>query len=345
VACSCEEPVQAAATEPLDAPFPVPAYPPAEWFTERPDWLTPETKIEVDDEGRVAGYFYQHGQCLVHDAKACPTSSPTGYAAFHQQQVVLADGSTIRVGVIGNTNGHASPYARVDVAQAHYADPDRQLMSVRAYDDEHGGYVLGAMVPRATYGDVALVRRSALSGDWRPMPTPWWVAHGVQANAVKACEGYDCIGPTLVTRPGLPLVRTFRQAAILGGAGGVQLEQEPNMATIPSTTIDLGNGMKITTNQPDQFYDNAGPVPMQAASPPPPPPPKSNSPAGAGGDAGPDEASESTTLADLDKRVSALEDTVGQIVDMINQAQAASLAAIEAQARPLPPEDDADPKA
>jgi hypothetical protein len=204
------------------------------------------------------------------------------------------------------------------------------------------------MVPRATYGDVALVRRSALSGDWRPMPSPWWTAHGVQAGAVKACQGYDCIGPTLVTRPGLPLVQQFRQAAILGGAGGVQLETEYEMSNA-HTTIDLGNGVTVMTggnglnsNTPTITVP-PGPQPMQAASPPPPPPPAGkNGPPGS--DTGPPEAEETTTLEDLDKRVSALEDTVGQIVDMINQSQAAAMAAIERQAKALPPEDEADPK-
>src|SRR4029077_16527762 len=287
------------------------------------------TKIQVDDQGRVPGYFYNAGQCLVHDARACPTASPTNYSAFHQQEVVLADGSAIRVGVIGNTNGHADPYARVDVAQAHYADPDRQLISCRAYDDEHGGYLLGARVPRATYGDVALVRRSALSGDWRPMPAPWWTAHGVQASSVKACEGYDCLGPTLVPRPGLPLVRSFRAAAVLGGAGGVQLEQEPNVSTA-ETVIDLGNGIKVTTTAPEMFTGMPpGPQPMQAASPPPPPPngggpPKSDGPPQAEGG--------TARLAALDRRLSAVEDAISQIVQHLNQQAQSAMAAIEASA-------------
>lgn len=320
--------VQAAAVEPFDSLYPTPLYPPHTWFTDKPEWLTPDTKISVDDTGRVAGYFYNRDQCLVHDHGACPRPSPTGYAAFHQQDVVLDDGETIRVGAIGNTNGHASPYARVDAAQAHYADPDRQLMAVRAYDDEHGGYILGAMVPGKTYGDVALVRRSALSGDWRPMPPQWWQSNGVQASIVNECEGYDCIGPTLVTRPGLPLVRSFnatngygqpRAAAILGGVGGVQLTEEENDMGAQQV-IELADGTKIT-------------LPMQAASPPPPPPTKEEPPP-------------ESKAAGVEERLAALEGAVEAIIAQIQEMMGQQVAAIEATMGPAAalPEWADDPK-
>lgn len=301
----------AASTEPLVDPFPVPAYPPAEWFTEKPDWLVDDGKIGVDDDGRVAGYFFHAGQCLVHDPAACPKSSPTGYSAFHQQEVVVEDGSLMRVGVIGNTNGHASEFARVDAAQAHYADPDRQLISCRAYDDEVGGFILGALVPHATYGDVALVRRSSLSGDWRPMPAPWWQAHGIQASIVQECEGFDCIGPTLVTRPGLPLVRRFA-AAVLGGLGGVQLDSEDiDMTAVPGETITLPSGITITTPAP------AGPQPARVAAPPMEAAPPAEAP--------PDEGGMDARVAALEEQVAALNEAVGQLIDMTSGQMAASV--------------------
>lgn len=239
-----EEVRTAAAVKPFSEPFPVPEHPPAEWF-DAPDWvegwrrehglgpsLDPTTglrKITVTDEGRVGGYFYEAGQCIVHMPDACPGPSPTRYAAFHQGDVVTAGGTVMLCGVIGNTHGHASPFVDWQQAQAHYADPSAQMIICRAGDDEVGGWIAGALVPGLTHGDVALIRRCGLSGDWRPMPKSWWQAHGVTAAAVRQAEGYDCIGPTLVTRPALPLVQTFqipgaRAAAILGGAGGVQLE-------------------------------------------------------------------------------------------------------------------------
>jgi hypothetical protein len=246
----------AAATEPFSTPFPTPEYPPPEWF-DRPTWvaswrdehgLGPERdpatgmlRLTVTDDGRVGGYFFENGQCIVHMQDACPGPSPTRYAAFHQQDVVCEGGKAMLCGVIGNVHGHASPYVDFQRAQAHYADPSSQMILCRAGDDERGGWIAGAVVPGLTYGDVALLRRSGLSGDWRPMPAAWWKAHSVTAASVRAAEGYDCIGPTLVTRPALPLVQKFtmgnRAAAILGGAAGIQLEGEeaalPRVATWP----------------------------------------------------------------------------------------------------------------
>jgi hypothetical protein len=313
----------AAATEPLSEPFPVPAYPPASWFTDRPDWLVPGAKLAVADDGRVAGYFYDAGQCLVHDRGACPKPSPTEYAAFHQQDVAVDDGTLLKVGVIGNVGGHASPYADVTSASEHYANPNLQLMSCRAYDDEHGGFILGAMVPAVTYGDVALVRRSALSGDWRPMPDEWWRAHGIQASVVRSCEGYDCIGPTLVTRPGLPLVTRYPRAAALGGLGGIQLE-EPMPG---ETTIDLGNGVTVKTTNLVQPNTPPGPHPARTAASPPGAPPAADNDATTPDTPAEEEQEDTDTeqrLAALESAVSDLQGVVGQLIDAVSAPMAAA---------------------
>jgi hypothetical protein len=317
--------VLAAATEPLATPFPVPAYPPAEWFTEKPEWLTPETGLSVDDEGRVAGYFFHHGQCLVHDASACPRPSPTGYAAFHQSEVITASGEPINVGVIGDVGGHADPYATAAAALAHYSDPAKQLVIARAYDDDIGGVILGSVVPETgkprrpvNYGDVALLRRSATSGDWRPMAPQWWEAFGIRQAAVRECEGFDCIGPTLVNRGALPLVRRFTQgaraAAVLGGLGGVQLDDEelPTMAD-NATVIDVPGGVKVTV---PGVAPPAGPHPAGASALLAAPPPAAGN--GAGETETPDDANaEEQRLGDLEQRVADLEDVVRKIVDVI----------------------------
>lgn len=258
----------AAATEPFDSPFPVPEYPPREWFDGPPDWVedwrrdhglgpsrdasTGIMKLTVTDDGRVGGWFYEHGQCIVHQQDACPGPSPTRYAAFHQQDVILDDGSAMQVGVIGNTHGHASPWLDYVQAQRHYADPDAQMIVCRAGDDERGGWIAGSIVPGLSFADVAMLRRSGLSGDWRPMPSSWWKSHGVTAAQVRQAEGYDCVGPTLVTRPALPLVKSFaasvgaRAAAILGGAAGIQLADEVmEVARMATTRVTLPDGTLI----------------------------------------------------------------------------------------------------
>lgn len=265
-------PRAAANTEPFNVPFPVPEYPPAEWFDGPPDWVEEwrrengygpsldengVLKLTVTDEGRVGGWFYDAGQCIIHDHTACPGPSPTRYAAFHQNDIIVADGTTLRVGVIGNTHGHASPWVDYVQAQRHYADPSAQMIVCRAGDDERGGWIAGAIVPGLTFGDVAMLRRCALSGDWRPMPATWWLAHNVSAQAVAAAEGYDAIGPTLVTRPALPLVTAFTAAlsdhpsAILGGNGGVQIAEESPFVEVDDGTVqqfvqEVPTGMRTT---------------------------------------------------------------------------------------------------
>jgi Family of unknown function (DUF6582) len=224
-----------AITEPLAAPFPRPDYVPRSWYTEQPGWLSPGQGLTVDDSGRVAGYFFEWGEngadvCLIGHAgwpHSCtsPTPSPTGYAAFHQQDDVCDDGLPIRVGAIPLR--HASPFGTITDARGHYDDPEQQRILARAYDDEHGAYVLGAVLPGLTYGDVAMIRRCAMSGDWREFDQAWWERNGVSRAAATAVDNFDCLGPVLVTRPGLPLVRHYRGAVMLGGAGGIDVEGAP----------------------------------------------------------------------------------------------------------------------
>lgn len=240
-------------TAPLAETFPIPEYAPAEWF-EMPseDELAPGQGLTITDDGRVFGYFWEGDSCMLGlpgwpDVCTAPTHSPTNYAAFHQQDYVTADGETIRVGAIGNVGGHASPYASVSVAQKVYADPEAQRIVARAYDvPGKGALIAGVLVPGLTYGDVAQLRRSALSGDWRPMEDAWFKRNEVPAQAAAAVQFYDCIGPTLVTRPGLPLVKAYRSArtaaappVILGGLGGVQLADGEGVPYMEPETIEI----------------------------------------------------------------------------------------------------------
>jgi hypothetical protein len=231
----------AVVTMPFAERFPSPEYPPASWF-ERPDWVDgwraehgyPAAvehgqdghqimRLTVTDDGRVGGWWYERGVCIVDrtatlrpGAHQCwsPEPSPTGYARFHQQDVVVLDdrraadadgpgGLVLLAGAVGNAGGHASETAAPSVAARHYADPGAQLLIVRLGDDERGGWLAGAVVPGVSYGDVAMLRRCALSGDWR-----WF-----QPDSLNPKGGYDSLGPTLVTRPGLALVRPVRAAS------------------------------------------------------------------------------------------------------------------------------------
>lgn len=262
-------------TPPFDTPFPVPEYPPAEWFTE-PTWVEdwraehgqgpsvdPETgilKLTVADDGRVGGWFFDRGACIIHAPDACPGPSPTQYAAFHQNDVIVEGGAVLRAGVIGMTHGHASPWVDWREAQRHYSDPSAQMIVCRAGDSERGAWVAGAVVPGLTWGDVAMLRRSALSGDWRRMPASWWRMHGVSAAAVRDADGFDCIGPTLVTRPALPLVASFAASldghptVLLGGPGGIMgfTGRDDGGATVREDVhVRKDGGMRRTIHRAD----------------------------------------------------------------------------------------------
>lgn len=239
--CSCGGHARTAAVvEAFTEPYPIPEYAPASWFDEPTlDELPPGEGLTILDDGRVLGYFWESDSCMLGlpgwpERCTTPTHSPTSYAAFHQQDYVTADGTTVRVGAIGQVGGHASPYVGAGVAQKVYADPGAQRIVARAYDRPDGSVIAGALVPGLTYGDVAQIRRSALSGDWRPMDDKWFERNGVNRAAAAEVEFYDCIGPTLVTRPGLPLVKAYRNRA-----AAVQLDDQGALDVDPFDLLAL----------------------------------------------------------------------------------------------------------
>lgn len=184
-----------------------PLTPPEEWFDPIED-LPGGTKITVTASGEVYGYFAEWGQCVIRGGGPgdcwTPPKSPSNYEPFHQSDVVVAtaDGGTrtINAGMIG-IGGHAPQNASFTQAIRHYQFPDRGRMIAVAYENEIGVYVHGALLPSATAGDVALIRASALSGHY------WEWRDRIMTVAGDVTSGWDCLGPCMVTRPGLPLTR------------------------------------------------------------------------------------------------------------------------------------------
>jgi len=325
--------------------FPVPAYPPRSWFYDKPDWLpTPEEamrahtasggdpmdapvlRLMIDDTGRAAGYFHEFGQCLVHDLTACPAYSPTHHGAFHQSNVVVEDGGQIPVGIIANVGGHADPYASISVAVDHYANPDAAIVTGRAYDDEHGSYILGAVVPWATYADVAKARMHPLSGDWRPMAPSWWKAHGIAASVVREVEGYDSIGPTFVNRPGLPLARRPIAASVeelmADSPAPVVVHQHFTTPAPAGPTVDPARAAAVA----DAVLPvTAADVVLDART-------AADVPPGASEEPEPESDDSEARFAALEQAVAQLQDAVGQLIDMVSEPMAASAA--------LPEDDD-----
>jgi hypothetical protein len=145
-----------------------PVYPPKAWFDKpRLDKLTPLT---VDTEGRVYGHLAAWNTCHRDVAQnACMLAPRTqkDYEPFHLGTVFTAEGDEVRVGKIVMDTRHAGIDLNYRAAAIHYDNTGDEVAVVRAYEDEFGPVLAGAVVPEADERKVAKLRRSPLSGDWR----------------------------------------------------------------------------------------------------------------------------------------------------------------------------------
>lgn len=169
--------------------------PPQEWFASPPEGFGPGSPVTVTSEGRFAAWSHEWdrshiGTTADGDGWSPPRESLTGYRMFHQGSLVCADGESIDVGVVPLTGGHA-PDGTVQQAMEHYGQPERVRVVCRAVADETGLKLLGAVTPGTTEAEIAMMRRSALSGDWRYLPE-----YG----------GMEWLGSCFVAKPGLPVL-------------------------------------------------------------------------------------------------------------------------------------------
>ena len=189
--------------ESIDDLYPTPYgdNPPAEWFMQPLPGISPSASSIVTADGRFCAFSHEWDRC--HNGYTgqgecwVPPRSITGNRYFHQSAVVTEEGVQIPVGVIPLTGGHASLDQDLYAAMAHYDRPERVRVRARLVETDEGGIICGAIVPGTTYREVAMMRASALSGDWRYVPE---------------LDALDFLGPCFVARPGLPV--GLEQAAI-----------------------------------------------------------------------------------------------------------------------------------
>lgn len=147
-----------------------PLEPPSSWFANPK--LQGKTRLTVTPEGRVFGHLaawdechsdlkLQRGQCFL------PPKSKINYAAFNLGEVYCSDGSTVLAGKIVMDTRHADISLGYSGAAIHYDNTGDEVAVVTAGEDQYGIWVAGSIVPEATTYDVAKLRRSPLSGDWR----------------------------------------------------------------------------------------------------------------------------------------------------------------------------------
>lgn len=180
----------------LDAVFPTPYgdNPPAEWLLTPHHDVLPGTSGLITADGRFCAYSHEWDRC--HNSYTAdgtcwtPPRSPTGLRYYHQATIVTAEGVQLPIGVIPLGDGHASPDVDLWTAMRHYDRPDRVVVRARAVETDDGCVLCGALVPGVTNRQVAIMRASALSGDWRYVPE------------IGAME---YLGSCFVARPGLPI--------------------------------------------------------------------------------------------------------------------------------------------
>lgn len=128
---------------------------------ERGTWGVPLT---VTDDGRVYGHVALWNRCHAGFADRC-VRPPVGgtYRRFMSASAVPG----VRTGPITIGTTHAKLRMRPQEAMDHYSDTGRAVADVTVGEDRHGIWASGRLRPGVSEADVAALRGSALSGDWR----------------------------------------------------------------------------------------------------------------------------------------------------------------------------------
>lgn len=175
-----------------------PVAPPREWFD--PIEFDEKTPLTITADGRVFGHFTSWDSCHAGDRYkgTCqkPPSDPDP-EFFHLGQVLCDDGSALDVGRLTVGGGHADLRLGLVAAQEHYDNASTCVAVVRAYEDKFGPAVFGSVVAEATPTQIAALRRSPVSGDWRQMP----------GQSRRRSKAQRLIGVHAVNVAGYPMVR------------------------------------------------------------------------------------------------------------------------------------------
>lgn len=168
-----------------------------EWFAQ-PELGGP-TPLTVTADGRVFGHVATWGTCHIGYKDRCvtPPHSKNGYRYFNTGQVLTADGETVNVGRLTAGTNHAEIEFGAQPARDHYDNMGWAAAYVHSGEDDYGIWVAGAISPTATDDQVAQLRASAVSGDWRAIN-----------------NSLELVGVLAVNSPGFPIAR----AGIVAGS-------------------------------------------------------------------------------------------------------------------------------
>lgn len=173
--------------------------PKSEWFADQK--LDKPTPITVTADGQIFGHAALWGTCHVGYKDRCvtPPRSKSGYSYFNVGTVLTADGESIDVGRVTAGTGHAAIEFGAMPAKEHYDNTGWAAAYVHTGEDDHGIWFAGSLAPTATAEQVAVLRASSVSGDWR---------------AINGA--LELVGILAVNTPGFPVPKA--RAGIVAGA-------------------------------------------------------------------------------------------------------------------------------
>ena len=190
-----------------------PLHPPRAWFVG--NTLKALTPITITEEGQVFGHLAGWKTCHMSVGRGRCVRAPRSqeqYSHFHLGGVLTTDGE-VRVGKITMGTGHADVSMGFLPAIEHYDHTGTVVAVVRAYEDRWGIGLSGAIVPGVTPEQVAELRRSPLSGDWR----------GINGNL-------ELVAALAVNVPGFPVFADGEQdeemALVAAGTPGEECTHE-----------------------------------------------------------------------------------------------------------------------
>lgn len=179
-----------------------PITPPKSWF-DKPDLEGP-TPMTVTADGQIYGHAALWGTCHTGMPGVCrtPPRSESGYRFFHLGEVET-DGGPVHVGRVTMDTGHAPLTASREGTIRHYDDTGTGAAHVRAYEDEHGIVLAGALVPDIPAEKARRLKGATVSGDWRSIGGK-----------------LELVGMLAVNVPGFPVPRAM--------AASLVVEDEPH---------------------------------------------------------------------------------------------------------------------
>lgn len=194
--------------------------------------LNGPTPITWDwDRGMVYGHVATWRTCHVGYEGVCVTpprdEAGGAYSWFNRYPVETEDGGTVWAGRLTVGGRHAGLALSASAAMATH-DTKTVAAYVRAYEDDHGIVLAGAIEPGLSDGDRAILERRKVSGDWRE------VSGALALVEVLALAP----GPRAHSEPGFPVIETHTRA-------GRQTALVACLSPDPDAVLTAGRGAPL----------------------------------------------------------------------------------------------------